>query len=185
MTEPPLSDAGLPPPGRFVRRAAVAQPPPRSARGGRNWPAMTCGESADADEWAGIVNDEGQAIGANRNRRMRAEAPDQALVDRRGGVAVGAGENCHTRDVNRTSRSLRRTCKSRQRHALMLRSNWHAICPSRRGGPAVGRIHHTRSGGGRLHRVVREHLQTFLAEAAHLRDGEGVPRLSRRRSSRS
>lgn len=28
-----------------------------------------------------------------------------------------------------------------------------------------------------LHRVVREHLQTFLAEAAYLRDGEGVPRL--------
>ena len=27
-----------------------------------------------------------------------------------------------------------------------------------------------------LHRVVREHLQTFLAEAAYLRDGEGVPR---------
>ena len=27
-----------------------------------------------------------------------------------------------------------------------------------------------------LHHVVREHLQTFLAEAAHLRDGEGVPR---------
>jgi Transposase zinc-binding domain len=27
-----------------------------------------------------------------------------------------------------------------------------------------------------LHRVVREHLQTFLAEAAHLRDAEGVPR---------
>ena len=27
-----------------------------------------------------------------------------------------------------------------------------------------------------LHRVVREHLQTFLAEAAHLRDGEGLPR---------
>lgn len=27
-----------------------------------------------------------------------------------------------------------------------------------------------------LHRVVREHLQTFLAEAAHRRDGEGVPR---------
>jgi len=27
-----------------------------------------------------------------------------------------------------------------------------------------------------LHRVVREHLQTFLAEAAHGRDGEGVPR---------
>ena len=27
-----------------------------------------------------------------------------------------------------------------------------------------------------LHRVVREHLQTFLADAAHRRDGEGVPR---------
>jgi Putative transposase/Transposase zinc-binding domain len=27
-----------------------------------------------------------------------------------------------------------------------------------------------------LHRVVRDHLQTFLAEAAHRRDGEGVPR---------
>lgn len=27
-----------------------------------------------------------------------------------------------------------------------------------------------------LHRVVREHLQTFLVDAAHLRDGEGVPR---------
>ncbi len=27
-----------------------------------------------------------------------------------------------------------------------------------------------------LHRVVREHLQTFLAEAAHRRDGEAVPR---------
>ena len=27
-----------------------------------------------------------------------------------------------------------------------------------------------------LHRVVRDHLQTFLAEAAHLRAGEGVPR---------
>ncbi len=27
-----------------------------------------------------------------------------------------------------------------------------------------------------LHGVVREHLQTFLAEAAHRRDGEGVPR---------
>ena len=27
-----------------------------------------------------------------------------------------------------------------------------------------------------LHRVVREHLLTFLAEAAHLRDGDGVPR---------
>lgn len=27
-----------------------------------------------------------------------------------------------------------------------------------------------------LHRVVREHLQTFLAEAAYLRDSEGVPR---------
>jgi Transposase zinc-binding domain len=27
-----------------------------------------------------------------------------------------------------------------------------------------------------LYRVVRDHLQTFLAEAAHLRDGEGVPR---------
>ena len=27
-----------------------------------------------------------------------------------------------------------------------------------------------------LHRVVREHLQAFLAEAAHRRDGEGVPR---------
>ncbi len=27
-----------------------------------------------------------------------------------------------------------------------------------------------------LHRVVRDHLQTFLADAARLRDGEGVPR---------
>lgn len=27
-----------------------------------------------------------------------------------------------------------------------------------------------------LHRVVRDHLQTFLVEAAFLRDGEGVPR---------
>jgi hypothetical protein len=27
-----------------------------------------------------------------------------------------------------------------------------------------------------LHRVVREHLQTFLAEASYIRDGEGVPR---------
>ena len=31
-----------------------------------------------------------------------------------------------------------------------------------------------------LHLVVRDHLQTFLAGAAHLRDGEGVPRLRRR-----
>jgi hypothetical protein len=30
--------------------------------------------------------------------------------------------------------------------------------------------------GDVLYRVVRDHLQTFLAEAAHLRDGEGVPR---------
>ena len=28
-----------------------------------------------------------------------------------------------------------------------------------------------------LHRVLREHLQTFLAAAAYLRDGEGVPRV--------
>ncbi len=27
-----------------------------------------------------------------------------------------------------------------------------------------------------LHRVAREHLQTFLAEAAYRRDGQGVPR---------
>ena len=30
--------------------------------------------------------------------------------------------------------------------------------------------------GDVLHRVVRDHLQTFLAEAACLRDGDGVPR---------
>ena len=30
--------------------------------------------------------------------------------------------------------------------------------------------------GEMLHRIVREHLQTFLAEATHLRAGEGVPR---------
>ncbi len=30
--------------------------------------------------------------------------------------------------------------------------------------------------GNVRHRVVRDHLQTFLAEAEHLRDGEGVPR---------
>ena len=27
-----------------------------------------------------------------------------------------------------------------------------------------------------LYRIVRDHLETFLAQAAHLRDGEGVPR---------
>ena len=32
------------------------------------------------------------------------------------------------------------------------------------------------SAGDVLHRIVRGHLQTFLAEATHLRDGEGVPR---------
>ena len=30
--------------------------------------------------------------------------------------------------------------------------------------------------GNVRHRVVRDHLQTLLAEAAYLRDGEGVPR---------
>ena len=32
-------------------------------------------------------------------------------------------------------------------------------------------------GGSVLYQIVREHFETFRAEAAHLRDGEGLPRL--------
>jgi len=31
-------------------------------------------------------------------------------------------------------------------------------------------------GGSVLQQIVREHFETFRAEAAHLRDGEGLPR---------
>ena len=31
-------------------------------------------------------------------------------------------------------------------------------------------------GGSILQQIVREHFETFRAEAAHLRDGEGLPR---------
>ncbi len=60
-----------------------------------------------------------------------------------------ASRKCHTRRVNRTSRLLRRTCKSRQRRTLMAGRSRHTICPSRRGGPAVGRLRAARPVGGR------------------------------------
>ncbi len=41
------------------------------------------------------------------------------------------------------------------------------------------------SDGTVLHRIVGAHLETFLATAACLRDGEGVPRSSRKSFGRS
>lgn len=56
---------------------------------------------------------------------------------------------------------------------LIRRGGWHGIGVSRPRGPPVDRLHAARS---RLHRVVHAHLETFLATAASLRDGGGVPR---------
>ena len=53
---------------------------------------------------------------------------------------------------------------------------WHARC-AQRGVASPSTDYQARSPAqGVLHRVVRDHFETFRAQAASLRDGEGLPR---------
>jgi hypothetical protein len=53
---------------------------------------------------------------------------------------------------------------------------WHGACPLVSGGRALTSYEPRAPAHGTLYGIVRDHVETFRAQAASLRDGEGLPR---------